>query len=278
MSTCVFGWPIYSDTSASYSPSLSGGSWSSSLPLANLQDRRLGKIARSADATAASTKIIIDLGVARSVGVLAVLIPNLTKSSTPTIQWKGGTSSGASDVYNPGAVQAWPTGVTLEDVTKSDGSQQNIWLTTVPPSPQTARYWELDIVDTANSDGYLNVARLCICGAFTPTVNVNDGDRQSYESDTVRSVTPGGAALYDVRASRRAAQFSIENLPTSDIYASVRAMQRRLGLSGQFLWIPDPADTTYGYERNFLAVMRELGPLESQSTRYNTTFSVVEEL
>jgi hypothetical protein len=136
MANCVFGWPIHSDAGPTQTPAFSGGSWSASLPLTNVADRRLQKVARSTDALATSTKIIVDLGVARSVGMLAVLIPNLTKSTTPTVQWKGGTSSGASDVYNPGTQQAWPSGVTLEDVTGSDGTVMNVWTVTVPAMPQ----------------------------------------------------------------------------------------------------------------------------------------------
>src|ERR1044072_9490047 len=99
MSNCLFGWPVWSDVGPSQTPTLGSGSWAASLPLTNLQDRRLADVARAREATSANTKFRVDLETARIVGVVAVLIPNLTKSSTPTIQWKGGTTAGASDVY-----------------------------------------------------------------------------------------------------------------------------------------------------------------------------------
>ncbi|HXU04990.1 MAG TPA: hypothetical protein VN903_28715 [Polyangia bacterium] len=263
----------------SQAPALSGGSWSATLPLTNVQDRRLGRVARSTDATAANTKIIIDLGTARAVGLLAILIPNITKSSTPTVQWKGGTSSGASDVYNPGTQSYWPTGVTLEDVTGVDGSVLNVWSWLIPNAAQTARFWEVDIVDTANADGYLNVARLVICGAYTPTINLAVGAKTGHETETVRTVTPGGAALYNPKPRRRIDVFNINDLSNAESYGTVRKIQRKLGTSGQLFWVPDPSDSTYGFERNYLGVLRDLSPLEMGVGAYlNTSWSITEDL
>lgn len=278
MSNAVFGWPIYSDIGPTYAPTLSSGSWLTTLPLTNSQDRRLQKVARTTDVVSASTKLIVDLGVARSVGLLAVFIPNITKTTTPTVQWHAGTTSGAADVYAPAAQSYWPAGVALEDVTGVDGSVMNVWSVLVPATPQTARYWELDIVDTANADGFLDVARIVIAGAFQPSVNVSDGDRTGHESETIRTVTDGGAALYNAKRRRRTDVFSINDLTNTESFASVRKMQRQLGTSGQVFWVPDPSDATYGWERNYLGVLRELSPLQSGSSRWNTSWSIVEEL
>lgn len=276
--TATFGYPIVSDTGPSYTPAFSGGSWSATLPLANVADRRIQRVARSTDATAANTKIIVDLGVARSVGVLAVLVPNLTKSAVPTFQWKGGSTSGGTDVYNPGTIQAWPTGVTLEDVTGADGTPMNVY-NVVTPTPFTARYIELDIVDTANVNGYLDVARLVVAGAFTPSHTFSIGAQTGHETDTERDVTEGCAALYNPKPARRIDSFAIADVTQTEAFASIRKMQRQLGKSGQLFWIPDPSDTTYGYERNYLGVLRDLSPLNWSVGAYlDSQWSIVEEL
>lgn len=80
MGSVRLGFPLWSDVGVSYSPSLSGGSWSGSLPLTNLQDRDLSKVARSSDDALSSTRLHWDLGVARSVGLYA--IPKWTVSKT----------------------------------------------------------------------------------------------------------------------------------------------------------------------------------------------------
>ncbi len=68
----LLGFPIYSDVNATYTPTFSGGSWSGSLPLTNLQDRRLAKVARSADASYQNTQFDIDLKTPRAVRVRAI--------------------------------------------------------------------------------------------------------------------------------------------------------------------------------------------------------------
>lgn len=75
MSNILIGWPIYSDTSALYTPGLSASrSWPStgSLALTNLKDRRLHRAARSISAALSDTRFRCDLGTDRSVRVVAL--------------------------------------------------------------------------------------------------------------------------------------------------------------------------------------------------------------
>jgi hypothetical protein len=83
----IFGWPLFSDVGVTYTPALSGGSWLAALPLTNLQDSRLHRVARSTDDAAASTKFGIDLGVARAVRLLALVGHNF--SSAATVRHRG---------------------------------------------------------------------------------------------------------------------------------------------------------------------------------------------
>lgn len=275
MANMLFGWPIYSDVGVTYTPALSNGSWSSSLPLTNLQDRRLHKVARSADALAASTKFDVDLGVARDVRVLAVLVPNITKSATPTIRWRGSTVSNfATSVYDSGTVSCWPTGMTAETV-----NGLNVWLTTIPSAAQTARYWRCELTDTGNTDGYLDVARAIIAGGFQPTVNMQYGAELGLEGTTTREVTDGGAALYNARPVRRTFMGVLDDMTEAEALASFFAMQHQLGTSGQLFAVWDSADTTYLWQRAFLAVLREVSPLQNATlARHRASFALVEEL
>jgi hypothetical protein len=279
MSNCVFGFPDWTQPSSLYTPVVTAhGVWTSGLPASNALDRRLTRVARSVDATSASTQLLLDLGVARTIGLFAVLIPNLTVSSVPVVRFIAGTTLGNNDTYDSGNLQAVPTGITIEDLTQPDGSRMNLWQVALPTA-FSSRYPSVLISDTANADGYVDVARVVIAGAFSPAINtgITDGAKHQLRDDTVRTVTDGGAALYNAKRARRTDSFSIDDFVASDA-ALVRQMQRRLGKSGQFFWVPDPADTTYGYQRNYLAVMEELGALTANSTRTNGEFSVLEEL
>jgi len=57
---------------------LAGGSWESTLPLTNLQDRRLAKVARSADASLTSTTVTVTLAATRVVRAVGLHGHNLS--------------------------------------------------------------------------------------------------------------------------------------------------------------------------------------------------------
>lgn len=269
----VFGWPLYSDVSVSYTPTFSGGSWSGSLPLTNLQNRRLSKVARSTNALAASTQFDVNLGVARAVGVMALPKHNFTTAAT--VRVRGSTVSNfASTVYDSGTVAGWPAGVTAEDAV---GINIPFWL--CPATAQTARYWRFEVTDTANPAGYIELGRVVLAGAYVPAYAPDYGAGTGLESDTVRTVTDGGGALYDVRPIRRTHRFTIGDLAESEAFGTAWKMQRLLGTSGQFFFLWDGDDTTYKHERSFLAVLRQLSPIEYVGPSLNSTaYEIVEEL
>lgn len=272
MGKMLLGFPNYADASVSYTPALSGGAWAAGLPLTNLQERELHVVARSSDALAASTKIRIDLGVARSVGVLALFGHNLTAAAT--VQWKGGTSAGATDVYNPGALP-----MSFAAVTAEDREGINFPVITVPTAAQNARYWDCDIVDTANPDGFVQIGRLWIAAAYKPTANMAVGAELGLESDTEVKVTDGGASVINEKPVRRAARFVLPRLEVSEAFGSPWKIQRLAGMARQVLFVFDDADTTLLHERSFLGLMRELSALEwVSSDRTAMAFEIVEEL
>jgi hypothetical protein len=110
-------------------------------------------------------------------------------------------------------------------------------------------------------------------------VNLSYGARTGFDDDTVRTKTPGGAALYDARRRERTDAFQLDSLTQAEGLASVRKMQRQLGKSGQVFFVFDPSDSSYSWERNYLAVLKELTPLQyTPITAMSAGFSLVEDL
>ncbi len=271
---CILGTPIYSDAfGPTYSPVLSAGSWLAALPLANLQARELIKVARSTDALAASTKFDCDLGVARAVRVLALVEHNF--SSAATVRFRGYSDAGYTTlVYDSGTFNAWPAGMTAENY---DGYVKTAMH--VATADQTARYWRTEITDTGNPAGYVQVGRVVIAGGYQATINMQYGARLGWETETQRKVTDGGAAIYDRRRGRRHVTFTLGELLEDEALANLFELQRREGLHGQLLFVYDPEDTTHAHRRRFLAVQRELSPLERASFGRDTMpVALVEEL
>lgn len=273
MANCAFGFPIYSDDSVSYTPSYGSGSWEADLPLTNLKDRRLSLKARSTNDDAASTLFDVDLGVARSVGLIALAGHNI--SAGATWQITGGTSSGGNQVYDSGPLNMTFSAATAEDRVGIDFAAVHI-----PASAQSARYWRIAITDTSNADGYVEIGRCIIAGKVVPTVNMAPGAHMPLEDDTIRTITDGSSAVYDAKPVRRVATFMLDHQTESESFGSFWKMQRLLGRSGQVFFCFDTADTTYMHERSFLGVLAELNGLQYPwvDRRQATAFKVVEEL
>jgi hypothetical protein len=433
MGNVLFGWPVFSDVSDFATPVLSGGSWQSALPLANLQDRRLGKLARSADDALTSTIIKADLGLVRAVRVVALPKHNFSTAATwrvrglgaePIVEdnnfsggwtnvgtpivttgqadpfggtratliedddaitaegkyraigftgdgvkaiaitvkegtvndldfgvrdndaglvwrhriratWSGGvptlaTIEGSGTLYTPialgggwyqcyvlvngvvgandnrfyvypgisgtgsiyfyeamawnlttqpilddsGVVAAWPAALSAEDA-----QDMNVPTLYVPASAVSARYWRIEIADTANPDGYVDLGRLVIAGGWQASMNPAYGMRMGWETSTSREETDGGAAVYTERPRRRTLHGAFAAIPEDEAWQNPFEFTRRLGLHGQLFFVFDPEETTHLHRRSFLAVLRELSPLEFViGARFGVPFALVEEL
>lgn len=106
---------------------LTGGSWQASLPLTNLQNRQVQKVARSSNTQTSSTQFRIDLGQSRTIGVAALVVHNISVSGKVRITASDSTSAwtnlatSPSDFTNAAWVKATVT-VTANAVTAPDGT------------------------------------------------------------------------------------------------------------------------------------------------------------
>jgi hypothetical protein len=269
----VFGWPVYTDSSVSYPPTFTGGSWQATLPLTNLLDRQLARVTRSTDALATSTTFDVDLSAAPAIGLLALPKHSLTPSAT--VRWLASSTAGnfSSPIYDSGVLAVWPPGVTEQDM-----YGLNLAHVHIPPTPQTARHWRCAIVDTANPAGYIELARLILAGAWYPTTRVMVGAKLGLESETERIVSDGGAAFYRQKPMRRSWDFTLSMMTENESMATAFKLSRQVGAHRQLFFVFDSADT-YMHERAFLCVMRELSAVEYPFVDYQSVaFRLVEEL
>jgi hypothetical protein len=229
-------------------------------------------VARSSDALAASTQFDVDLGVARSVRLIALPTHNFT--SAATVEVDAGTSLGASDVRNGAAVAAWPAGETAES---TDGI--NVGYVLVLPANLSARYWRIKIVDTGNPAGYVQLGRVFIADAYQPAVNAAYGLKLGWATDSARIRSDGGALIHQARPRYRTADFVLPEQGIDAVLSGVFAALHRLGTHTQLYFVFDAADTTHLFRRSFLCAWRELSALEMATfDRYQVPIALVEEL
>lgn len=252
---------------------LSSGSWLSTLPLNNLKNRQVQKVARSSDATNASTKFVIDLGSARAIGVLALIVHNISASGL--IRIRGNTSSSfVSPTFDSGWLSVWPSGIIPSSLLEWE--DDNFWLGTISASDragyqspyiyqlstaQTLQYWQVEIDDTGNSDGYVQIGRLFMAATWTPTYNYLLGASLNYEDPTTIETSLSGAEYFDVRSKNRSFAFKLEFMNSTEAYSQLLEMQRLSGTSAEILVIPDSADTTNQVKRAFVGRLHNMGKI-----------------
>lgn len=223
---------------------LAGGSWNASYPITNLRNRYLSQVARTSNALATSSIITVDLGTASSIGVVALISHNLTPSATVRI--RGANNSGmTSPVYDSGNVGIYEH----TDYAASFSSAY-------------ARYWKIDIVDTANPAGYIQIGRLFIGQRFKPTFNCDWGVSLGVESTTEVLASLNGPEYFNDRPNRRTWRGSWANLTDSEAYRTFMTLQRNQDVSGEVYFFEDDEDTTNQDIRWFYARFRTLSTVE----------------
>lgn len=252
---------------------VSGGSWQSTLPITNIKDRRLSRLARSANAVLASTIINLDLGAAKTVGAIALVTHNFSASALVRIRGDDAADF-STPLYDSGWVNVWPSGVIPQELLEWE--DDNFWLGTVSAealagyqapyinlmeSKPVLRYWRIEINDTSNPSGYVQLGRIFIGDVWTVSANYSYGAGLSAEDQTQVESSIGGEEYFDVRKRFRVHRYDLEYLNTQEAYSRVIDMYKLAGISGEILVVQDSSDVTNGFRRNFLCRMRNLQPV-----------------
>jgi hypothetical protein len=270
---------------------LSGGSWVSSLPLDNLKDRQVQRVARTTDDALASTKFIIDLNTIRGIGVIALAAHNISSAGQVRITGND-TAVFSSPIYDSGWFPAWPDGVVLDALIEWE--EDKFWAASfgsddlagyrapvvhVPADPQYLQHWQVEIDDATNSDTYIQIGRLFMGPTWVAEVNYSYGAELVYEDPTPVETSLSGAEYFDERPRARVFRFTLAGMSDAEAYSGAMEMQRVAGISGDVLVVPDIDDETYGPMRNFIGRMRRLGPVtHSNIARHTTTFELKENI
>lgn len=270
MQNMTIGWP-----NRIYEATLSGGSYVSTLPLANLKSRDTTKVARSTSASTTHTTFDIDFGSARNIGAIGLLCHNI--SGAGRVQFLGNTSNTfTTPVYNSGLNLVYPTGVL--PFGSVEWGDSNFWLGTISlqaaagykapyivgiPSRPSLRYWRVKIEDSGNSDGNV-FFRLFIGDAWTVKYNMSYGASNSHNDLTEVKTSLGGQDYFKKRPRYRMNRFALNHLTDAE-YQKVLDMERDAGISDELLIMPDLTDTGNGFRRNFLCRMMQLPSIREES-------------
>lgn len=282
MSNIIIAFPNRADEAA-----LSGGDWLTLLPLSNLQNRRLRKVARSAGADLVDTQFDIDLAVSRTMKVIALVGHNLSVDARYRIT-AANNAGFTGPVYQSDWENVWPAMFQSENLEWED---DNFWDGRIPDefisgypsillhqlSGTFARYWRIEIDDTLNPDGWVEAGRLFMAEHWQPVYNFAYGAGFGFLSRTTVEESDGGAEYFGIKRAARIYNFTLPNITASEVYDRVFEMQRRVDVHGEILVIPDPDDENNRTRRSFLARMLQLNPIEQRAFGlHSAPFSIKE--
>ncbi|MBF0334929.1 MAG: hypothetical protein HQL40_14990, partial [Alphaproteobacteria bacterium] len=138
-------------------------------------------------------------------------------------------------------------------VTEEDAEGYAMPFVHVLPQAVNARYWRVEIDDSANPAGHIDLARLFLAPGWQPSRNMSLGVKAGWLDDSVIEMSLGGAQHVDQRPKRRVVQFELRHLPDAEVLAGAFDAQGQLGVTGQLFYVFDPADTEQLHRRALLA-------------------------
>ena len=263
---------------------LSGGDWETTLPAANLLDRRQHIPARTTSADLADTQLDIALDKSRLVGLIALYRHNL--STTAQIRIRAGEDNTfAVTEYDSGWMDVWPViydTATLQweneawwDGKHTDETREGfpaVWLHVLPDAT-FCRYWRIEIDDQTNAAGYIEAARLWLSETWEPRWNYSHGAQFGVMTGTQVVQALSGAEYFDRRDPARTFVFSLDWLTEAEGYQRAFELQWRQGIDQEVFVIPDPDDSINLIRRAFLARQNQLNPIDHP--RYATLSNAI---
>lgn len=284
MAHAVVAWGNMADRAV-----LSGPAFVSTLPLANVQDRTLGNMARTINTDPANTWFDIDLLSDELVRVIALINHNgalsgqfrIIGSRTPdfaTLAHDSGWSDQWPAVFATSSLE-WEMTNFWDGRYRDKDRQGQTWkLVYLLPEARFARYWRVEIRDTSGGNAFFQFGRLFISGAWQPVRNIiYDGFGLGITTDTRVRKTLSGDDVFDRRNPKRTGRFTTAAMTEDEAFANAFEIMTQMGIDGEILYIVDPDDTVHAMRRQIYGTLVTLSDLENPYAivdGYRTTWAV----
>lgn len=274
---------------ASDDSSVSGGSWRSSAPLSNVQNKDVRRVARSTNAATASTVMRFDGGDSpkQSWSMFAIL----NHSITTTGKWRVVLTDSDTDVveqriYDSGLIDVWEATIIFGSrpwgLFPWNGVDVNDYPTYpiafhVSPESYYARYLFLYIEDAANPAGYVDVGRVLAGEAWRPNINPNYGFSIRYVDPSEIKRTRGGHRITSELPRYRVLDMEFTGLSESEALGAIFEWQK-VGRGNDVLFVKNPLESAaIRFRSTLYCAMIDTQPIpELFQDRYATRLSLEE--
>ncbi len=109
----------------------------------------------------------------------------------------------------------------------------------------------VEIIDSSNPDGFLNVALMYAGDLWLPTYGIGPDSGYNVDSNSIEMVSRGGQEYVTLLYQQRRFDFALEAVVSSEAWAYAGEIMRLSPLGGNFLFVPDIGSTEIGREPVF---------------------------
>jgi len=125
------------------------------------------------------------------------------------------------------------------------------------------RYWRIDVSDPTNAGGYLDFARLFICGTLPFEHNASYGAGIGYEDASRVSADVSGGLHSVRRVPRPYLDFALEFGSEAEMVGRALDLDRRLGLGGDLLALLNHEAPAHAAQRTVYGSLTALTPVST---------------
>lgn len=248
---CMIGFPNRIDEGT-----LSGGSYNASYPLTYIKNRLIGRVARTTNAATSSTYFIVDLGQTRITKLVSLINHNMSLVGTWRV--RGGSDiTFATYTYDSGSLDAWPVGTTAEELTRNTPTAVHIIDETL-----SCQYWRVDITDTTNAAGYIQIGRVFLGPAWQPENDAAVGLMLGWQTNTTQQKALSGTKYFQRRKPYRVTTFTLNVMSVDEALQEAFEIDKMAGIDKEVFWIQSVTDTTHAARKRFLGTLRQMTPIE----------------
>jgi len=250
----------------------SGGSWYPTLPLTNLASREYGQVARSTSLDPAATRFDFAWPQRRFIRVVA-WGPHNVKLRGKARLILANDAAFAEPVYDSGLIQVWPRVYDFGDIpwgspnwwtgqyTEAQIARLQRPMIWILPQALTARYGRLLIEDEDNPAGYIQSGRLFAADALQPSRSFVFGGEIGIDDLSEQQRSLSGARYFTERSKARFVNVEWGTLSEKEAMNGFFELQQQMGLTGECLFVWNPADTVNALRRQFFCTLRSLSAL-----------------
>jgi hypothetical protein len=271
------------------SASLTASSAVGTLPVTNLADYRPSIVWRATGCAAEWVKA--DLGSTQSVQALVAWNHNWSNSGTIRVRVSD-MADLSSPTYDSGTISAWPSIVGFGQGGFGGGgfggvpvlsafNNYRFYRVLILPAGVSGRYVRLDMADSTNSAGYVQIGRLFVGTYYQPTLNPlmgSNGLGIGWRDLGTAVRTDSGTVRFSRRGKFREMALAWDYLTEDEALTSIDDMGRIIGTSRDMFAVLYPdADLAKQYRTTLYAVPTVNGPANySNFQSYAVTLTLQE--